>query len=60
MTWTVFVMSTGEKGGIGPANRFDTKREALTFIETGGKIDSITRTVVPGGRQYVVRFKKRD
>ena len=56
MTW--FVTQTSERG-LGKAESFPTKRAALKFITSLGELSSISRSVVPGGRSYVVSVKKK-
>jgi hypothetical protein len=56
LTWYVTVV---DARGSHPAKPFDTKREALKFIAGLGDISRISRTVVPGGRNYTVTPKAK-
>ena len=53
-TWTVNVQSAGESQAPSVSHHFDTKREALTFIRSLGKIAMISRV---GRSTYSVRPK---
>ena len=56
MNWYVSIVTDGR---VAPAERFPTKRTALRRIAALGELSSITRSVVPGGRSYVVAPKKK-
>lgn len=57
LTWYVTVVQNGRAA---PAERFATKRAALARIAALGELSSITRSVVPGGRSYVVAPKSKS
>jgi hypothetical protein len=57
LTWYVSVV--GSDGRLAPARPHSTKRAALAFITSLGELSGITRSVVPGGRSYVVSPKKK-
>ena len=56
MTWYVSILA---ERGVQPPERFPTKRAALARITALGELSSITKSVVPGGRSYVVAVKKK-
>ena len=58
MIWYVSVL--GSDGRVAPAKPHSTKREALTFIASLGELSNISRSVVVGGRSYVVSPKKKS
>lgn len=56
MIWFVSIIRDGR---MAVAEQFPTKRAALARIRALGELSSITRSVVPGGRSYVVSPKKK-
>jgi len=58
LIWYLSVV--GGDGRIAPARTFATKRELFKAVGALGELSSITRSVVPGGRSYVVSPKKKS